>query len=181
MRPWQTISSKVVYESPWIVVHEDQVVTPEGKPGTYSYVDQRGNSVFIVPVDSDGNSYLVQQQRYVTGQTVWEIPAGCSANKETYEEAAKRELLEEAGIRASTIQILNEFYLANSSTSYKGAVCLATDLQKATDNLDQVDGILGVKKLPLQEIKAMILRGEIVDGPTIAAVLTVMAHLDLKK
>ena len=38
-----------------------------------------------------------------------------------------------------------------------------------------------MKKLPLQEIKVMILRGEIVDKPTIAAVLTVMAYLDLKK
>lgn len=180
MKPWQTISSKIVYESPWIVVHEDRVVTPEGKAGTYSYVDQRGDSVFIVPVDSEGDSYLVQQQRYITKQTVWEIPAG-GTDGETYEQAAKRELLEETGIQASTIQILNEFYLANSSTSYKGAVCLATNLQKVTDQLDKVDGILGVKKLPLQEIKAMILRGEIVDGPTITAVFTVMAHLDLKK
>lgn len=161
-----------------MVVHEDQVITPEGKPGLYSYVDQHGNSAFIVPVDEDGNTYLVQQQRYVTGTTVWEIPAGGTLNGETYEEAAKRELLEEAGIQASTITVLPEFYLANSSTSYRGAVCIATGLQKITDQLDQTDGILDVKKLPLQEVKAMILRGEIVDGPTIAAVFTVMAYLE---
>lgn len=178
MKPWQTISTKIVYESPWMVVHEDQVITPEGKPGIYSYVDQRGKSTFIVPVDNDGNSYLVQQQRYVTGETVWEIPAGSSTNDETYEETARRELLEETGIQASTVRVLSEFYLANSSTSYKGAVCLATDLQKVTSQLDKTDGILGLRKLPLEEIKAMILRGEIVDGPTITAVFTVLAHLE---
>jgi 8-oxo-dGTP pyrophosphatase MutT (NUDIX family) len=177
MSAWQTTSSKIVYENPWMIVHEDQVVMPNGKDGMYGYVQARGDAVFIVPVDDNGNTYLVQQERYVTGQVVWEIPAG-GTDGQPYEQAARRELLEEAGVEASTITILNEFYLANSILSLKGVVCLATNLKKVTDQLDSTDGIIAARKFPLATVRDMILSGEIVDGPTITAIFTVMAHLE---
>lgn len=178
MSSWQTKSSKVVYKNPWLVVYEDEVVRPDGNDGIYGYVDSnRGDSVFIVPVEPNGDTYLVQQERYVTKETNWEIPAGATEG-ESYEDATKRELLEEAGLTASSVTVINEFYLANGLASLKGAVCMATDLQKVTEQLDEVDGILGVRRLPLLEVRDMILRGEIVDGPTITAVLTVMAYLE---
>lgn len=178
MQSWQTRSSKVVYQNPWMIVHEDQVTLPNGNDGVYGYIDSnRGDSVFVVPVEPNGDTYLVQQERYVTKETSWEIPAG-AAEGESHEEAAKRELLEETGIGASSIAVINEFYLANSIASFKGVTCLATNLQKVTEQLDEVDGILDVRRLPLTEVRDMILRGEIIDGPTITAILAVMAYLE---
>lgn len=160
-----------------MVVHEDQVIMPNGKDGLYGYIDFRGDSVFIVPVDDEGDTYLIQQERYVTKMTNWEIPAG-GTDGQSYEDAAKRELLEEASVKASSIKVINEFYLANGIASFKGAICLATDLEKTTQQLDETDGILAVRKIPLTKVRDMILGGEITDGPTITAVLTVMAYLD---
>lgn len=178
MNSWQTKSSKVVYKNPWLVVYEDQVVRPDGNDGIYGYISSnRGNSVYIVPVEPNGDTYIVGQERYVTKQISWEIPAGAN-DDQTYEEAAKRELLEETGLSTSSVTIINEFYAANGVADLKGAVCLATSLQKVTEQLDEVDGILGVRRLPLTEVRDMIMRGEINDGPTITAVLTVMAYLE---
>ncbi len=177
MGSWQTKTTRVVYENPWMIVHEDEVVMPNGKDGIYGYVDFRGDSVFVVPVDDEGNTYLVQQERYVTKRAGWEIPAG-GTDGQSYETAAKRELLEEAGVKASDVTILNEFYLANGIASFKGAICLATGLKKVTEQLDTTDGITAARRLPLSDVRDMILSGEIVDGPTITAVLTVMAHLE---
>lgn len=177
MASWQTKSTKIVYENPWIIVHEDEVITPAGKDGIFGHIDFKGESVFVVPVDNEGNTYLVEQERYVTKLTGWEIPAGAT-DGQSFEEAAKRELLEEAGVQAAKVEVITEFYLANGIASFKGAVCLATGLEKVTDELDSADGILAARRLPLTKVRDMILSGEIVDGPTITAVLTTMAYLE---
>lgn len=176
MSMWQTKSSKIVYENPWIIVHEDEVVRPNGEDSVYGHVEARSNSVYIVPIDEQGNTYLIQQNRYTTKTKSWEVPAGAT-DGESYEQAARRELLEETGLQAGHIQILSEVQASASVTSFVGAVCIATKLEKVSDKLDEHEGILAVKKLPLQEAINMIMRKEIVNGPTIAALFMAKEYL----
>lgn len=177
MNNWQTKSSKIIYENPWMIVREDQVVMPNGKDGTYGYVESKSDSVFVVPVDSEGNTYIVQQERYTSKKTTWEVVAG-RTDGDDYEAAAARELLEEAGIRAGSIKILSEVYDSAGLTTFKSAVCLATNLEEVTNHLDENDGIIAARKLPLAEVRNMILKGEITNGPSITAILMVMAHIE---
>lgn len=72
MASWQTKSSKIVYENPYIVVHEDQVVKPDGTDGIYGYMDSKSHSITVVPVDDEGNTWIVQQERYTLKRTTWE-------------------------------------------------------------------------------------------------------------
>src|SRR6266542_5506246 len=96
---WQTKSSKIVYENPWMRVFEDQVIMPNGSDGMYGYVESKSDSVYVVPIDDEGYTYIVEQQRYTTKQLSWECVAGRNEGDDP-ETAAKRELLEETGIRA---------------------------------------------------------------------------------
>jgi 8-oxo-dGTP pyrophosphatase MutT (NUDIX family) len=173
---WQTTSSKVVYENPWIKVHEDTTITPDGKDGLYGWIESKSQSVFVVPIDDDGFTYIINQERYTRKKFSWEGIAG-RTDGEPYDVAAKRELLEETGVRANKITVLTEIEIANGVTSFSGAICLARDLQETNEKIDAAEGISEVKKLPLTEVVNMIMRGEIVDSQTIAATFMAMEYL----
>lgn len=177
MKHWQTKSSEVKYENPWISVREDKVIRPDGSDGVYGVVSAHTPGVFIVPVDEEGNTYINLQERYTNGIESWETPAGAT-DGDPIIEAAKRELLEETGLEAREIIEISKIYPAVGYSSAYGIVCIATGLKKITNNLDPIDGILELRKLPLNEVKEMIVRGEITDGVTISAVLTVIAYLE---
>lgn len=180
MKSWDARSSKIVYENPWLAVREDQVTRPDGNPGIYGVVMMKTEGVVIVPVDENGNTYLVLQERYTIGRESWELVAG-GTDTEDAEIAARRELLEESGLEAKNVEKVISFYSTVGFSDHRMTVYLATDLTEVTSQLDEVDGILAVRKLPLSEAKDMILRGEIIDGITITALLTTMSYLENKE
>jgi len=179
LNTWQTKSSKIVYENPWLFVREDAVVNPNGKDGLYGVVESKSDAVFVVPVDTEGNSYIVRQEHYTTREMAWQCVAG-RTDGEAPETAAKRELLEEAGLRAKTITVLANARMASGITTFRGAICLASDLEIDTSFIDKDEGIAEVKKLPLTSIKKMIMAGEIVSTESIAAFLMTIAYLGEK-
>ena len=180
MASWQTKSSKVVYENPFMIVHEDQVIMPNGKDGIYGYVDSKSHSVYIVPVDDEGNTYLVQQERYTVKEKTWECVAGRTDNQPV-EIAARRELLEETGFKADSISTIANVRVANGMTTFKSTFCLARGLTHISNDLDQEDGILGIEKVPLEQIPEMILAGKITCAGSIAAFFTAIAYLEKEK
>jgi len=77
----------------------DEVVLGSGDQGGYLVIEAP-SSAFVVPVFEDGTTVLVRQWRYPWGATSWEVPAGTLGDGEDPLEGAKRELEEEAGLRA---------------------------------------------------------------------------------
>lgn len=179
MSTWQTTSSKTVYENPWIIVNEDTVITPSGKDGLFGVVSSKSDAVFVVPVDTEGNTYIVQQEHYTTCQMAWQCVAG-RTDGEPAEIAAKRELLEEAGLRAESITVLSDARTASGVTTFRTTICLATGLTKDMSKFD-AEEIANVKKLPLASTRDMIISGEIASTESIAALLLAISYLDAQK
>jgi hypothetical protein len=98
--PWTTLSSRPVYDNPWIRVREDQVLRPDGLPGIYGVVQFKNRAVGVLPIDGEGRIWLVGQYRYPLKAYSWEIPEGGSGPSETPEATAHRELREETGLIA---------------------------------------------------------------------------------
>lgn len=176
MAEWQTKTSRVAYENPWIIVHEDEVVTPDGKDGLYGVVSSKSDAVFVVPVDVDGYTYIVQQKPYTTRELAWGCVAG-RTDGEPVEIAAKRELLEEAGIRAAKIAILSEARTSTGITTFRSTICLAENLTPDMTAFDSAE-IETVKKLPLTEAIDMITTGEIANTESIAALFLAREYLE---
>ena len=116
--PWTTISSEVKYENPWIKLKEDKVITPAGTEGIYGVVSFKNKAIGIVPVDENGNVYLVGQWRYPLEAYSWEIPEGGGPEGEKPLETAKRELKEETGLMASKWTLLGKLHTSNSCLLY---------------------------------------------------------------
>ena len=73
---WKQLDSRTIYENPWMEVREDHVVNPGGGENHYGYVHFKNRAIAILPLDDDGNTWLVGQQRYTLGEYSWELPMG---------------------------------------------------------------------------------------------------------
>lgn len=163
--PWQCLSSKEVYDNPWINVVEDQVVNPAGGKGIYGKVHFKNRAIAIIPVDQEGYTYLVGQYRYMLNEYCWELPMGGGPEDEDPLDCAKRELQEETGLSAQSWQQLLHLHISNSVTDEEGYVFLAEQLEQGEQALEDTEDI-SVKRLPLSEALAMCLDGRITDALT---------------
>jgi 8-oxo-dGTP pyrophosphatase MutT (NUDIX family) len=170
--PWQITSEKIVYDNPWIGVTEYQVINPSGNPGIYGKVHFKGFAMGIVPLDQDMNTYLVGQYRFVLNQYSWEIPEGGGAFDVDPLESAKRELLEETGLKASRWTEIQRMHLSNSVTDELSIIYLAQDLRQFEPEPEDTEQLV-IKKVPFDEVYRMVCDGEITDSVTVAAVLKI--------
>lgn len=169
MSDWKTLSTRIAYENPYAYIEESAVINPGGKETVYGVIKSKADAVYIIPVDTNENTYLVQQFRYPTKKLSWECASG-RVDEDDYLLAAKRELHEETGVIANTFTELGEINPANGMAAFKEKVYLAEDLTETDDELDPDDGILARKKLSLNEAVGMIMRCDIHCPQTIASV-----------
>lgn len=168
--PWKTLSGRLVYENPWIRVDEYQVINPSGNPGIYGKVSFKGLAVGILPIDAEGNTWLVGQYRYTLNEYSWEIPMGAVPFTETYEQGALRELKEETGLSANKLEFLCKIHTSNSVTDEVGMVYVATELTEGETEFDDTEDIK-VKKIPFKEALEWVMDGRITDSLSVGGIL----------
>ena len=139
--PWTTLCEKLVYENQWIRVDEHQVINPSGGNGIYGKVSFKGLAVGIIPIDEEGNTWLVGQYRYTLNEYSWEIPMGAVPKEETYEDGALRELKEETGLIAEKLEFLCKIHTSNSVTDEAGMIFIATGLAQGQTEFDDTEDI----------------------------------------
>ena len=169
--PWTTLSARDVYDNRWIRLTEYQVLNPSGKPGIYGKVHFKNIAVAVVPVDGEGNTYLVGQFRYVLDAWSWEIPEGGGPLGGDPLESAKRELKEETGLTASRWTLLQRAHLSNSVSDEEGMIYLAEGLQPGPSAPEETEAGMKLLKLPLRDAVQMIHAGEITDSLSIIGLM----------
>ena len=168
--PWTTLDTHLVYDNAWMHVEESHVINPGGEPCVYGKICFKNEAVGIIPIDEDGNTWLVGQFRYTLNKWSWEIPMGGSPKQEATEKTAKRELQEETGLVAKTITQLLKLHPSNSITDEVGYVYLATGLSKGLQQLETSEQDIQVRKLPFDEVINMANNGEITDAISLAGI-----------
>lgn len=168
--PWKTLREEIRYENDWIRIEHHDVIKPNGEPGIYGKVHFKNTAIAVLPIDSEGNTYLVGQYRYTIQAYSWELPEGGCLNESPLE-AAKRELKEETGLIAEKWTFLGEQYLSNSVTDEKSMMYLAENLSMKESEPESTE-ILQIKKIPVQEAIQMALNGEIKDVLSATTLMT---------
>jgi 8-oxo-dGTP pyrophosphatase MutT (NUDIX family) len=145
------------------------VITPGGSPGIYGTIHFHHLAIGIIPLDDQGNTWLVGQWRYPLGLYSWEIPEGGGDPDLPALESAKRELKEETGIEAASWQLILEMHLSNSVTDEHCFVYLATGLSFGESSPDETERVGSPPAL--EDAYQRVLRGEITDAISVAAIL----------
>jgi 8-oxo-dGTP pyrophosphatase MutT (NUDIX family) len=170
--PWKKISSHEVYDNNWINVRHEQVIKPNGESGVYGIAHFKLLAAAVVPLDEEGNIWLVGQFRYTLNEYSWEIPMGGGDLKVDSLVAAKRELKEETGLIALKWTNLGRIHTSNSVTDEVGYMYLAEELTLGEAEPDDTE-VLQVKKVSLKEAVRMVMDSEITDSLSIVAILKV--------
>lgn len=124
----------------------------------------------ILPVDANGDVVLIRQWRYALGRTLLEAPAGRIEPGDDPAATAARELEEEAGFSAATIESLGSILVAPGYTTERIYLFLATGLREVPVRPDE-DERIEVVRMPFNEALRLIDTGEIDDGKTIVVLL----------
>lgn len=177
VNPWRTVSTRAVYDNPWISVREDAVVRPDGLPGIYGVVHFKNVAVGVLAVEA-GQVYLVGQYRYTLGRYSWEIVEGGCAQGEEALDAARRELEEETGLRARQWLRMGGAHLSNSVTDEFAVWYLATGLEQGECKPEGTER-LQVRRVRLEEALRMALSGEITDALSMLALMQLKLRPDL--
>jgi ADP-ribose pyrophosphatase len=170
LNPWKILSTRAVYDNIWIAVTEYNVLQPKGSKGIYGVVHFKNKAIGILPIDADGNIYLVGQFRFPLNCYSWEIPEGGCSESEDPIQAAQRELLEETGITASNWQKIGFSHLSNSVTDELAILYLATGLTQGQASPEETED-LNCKAVPFAEALKMVLEGEITDAISVMAIM----------
>ena len=160
-----------------IILHIDHVTNqlPNGKAAKREIAVHVGASA-VLPIDGDGNIYLVRQFRAPIDQILLEIPAGkLDSVDEDRLLAAKRELKEETGLEADDWLHLTDTFTTPGFSNERISLYLARKLHQSEACPDE-DEFLNLVKLPFHEALAMVLRGEIRDAKTQIAI-SMASHL----
>ena len=136
----------------------------------YGVVEVRSPAVFVVAVTDADEILLVTLDRYTTGRSSVEVPAGGSDGEDLLV-AAQRELREETGHAARDWRALGEVHSLNGVADAPGQVFLATGLELVGGAETDAEGIDAVRAVPVPEVLAMVARGEITDNESLGALL----------
>lgn len=164
-----TQQENLIYDGRIIRLYADDVLLPNGNAGKREYVAHRGGAA-ILPIDDQGNVYLVRQFRYPYREVILEIPAGKLEAGEDPLDTATRELEEETGFRGSELVPYGVLYPTPGYTNEHLYIYLAKGLFKGNAHLDK-DEFLNLVVLPFDEVYRMVLDNRIRDAKTSYAVL----------
>ena len=168
--PWQILESHEVYRDSWIAVRQDDVVRPDGKPGTHSVVTIKPGVTVLAMDDDDDNVYLTEEFHYGVGRITIEAVSGGIEADERPLETAKRELREELGIEAEEWIDLGVVDPFTASVVSPTQLYLARKLRfgdQAPEGTEQIRCV----KMTLAEALQKVIDSKITHGPSCVLIL----------
>jgi 8-oxo-dGTP pyrophosphatase MutT (NUDIX family) len=165
------IGEKTVHQGWFIRVQRATFVDPDGNTFERDIVRHPG-AVAVVAVTAQRSVVLVHQYRPAVDRWLLEIPAGtCDVDGEPLEETARRELAEEAGLRADSLDLLTRTAITPGFCDEYTNIYLAGGLHPvALDRQGAEERFMGLVEVPLEEFDALVDDGSIVDASTILGV-----------
>ena len=141
------------------------------------YVLEYADWACVVPVTASGEVVMVEQWRHAIGRRSLEFPAGAVDPGETPEAAARRELREEVGAEADTLEPLARLAAEPARHTNWAHVFLARDARVVGPPEADESEDLVVRTLRADVLGALVASGEIVHGVHAAAALLAASRL----
>lgn len=167
--PWKIVTSREIYRDRWLQLRQDDVIRPDGAPGSYS-VATLMPGVCVLALDADGFVYLTEEFHYGVGRTTLEAVSGGIEDGEDPLGTAQRELAEELGIEAQDWQDLGVVDPFTGSVVSPTRLYLAQQLAFGERNLEGTEQIRMVR-MQLDDALDAVLDSRITHGPSCVVLL----------
>lgn len=163
------VDGETKYIGKIVNVYLDNIVLHDGSKAFREVVEHPGG-VTVLPIDDEGNCYMVRQFRYPMHRMMLEAPAGKLEKGEDVALCAERELSEETGFTADEMIYLGAFCTSPGFSTEVLHIYLARGLHAGASHPDEGE-FLNVEKIPLDKLFKMVMENEIDDGKTVIAIL----------
>jgi 8-oxo-dGTP pyrophosphatase MutT (NUDIX family) len=175
---FRRVSEEELFRAWLFTVDRFHLLDPDDQPFD-RFVIRHPGAVTVVPLHDDGRVTLVRQYRAAVDAMVLEIPAGtCDVEGETLEAAARRELAEEAGLEAGTMEVLIGTWNTPGISDQHTTIFLARDLVPCpTRPVGVEEGFMTIETIHLDEVDALVADGTLRDETTVLGLYLARAHL----
>lgn len=174
MVEWHVHGERGLYESKWVQLLLADVELPDGERFEHHVVRMQ-RVAGVVVLDDQERVLLMWRHRFVTDSWAWEIPMGIVETGEASEDTGRREVLEETGWRPRQLEPLLRYQPANGIVDSEHELFLARGAEYVSRPEDVTEAER-VEWVPLNEIPALIAKGELVSGATLVGLLYVIAR-----
>ena len=159
------------YDGPRFKIIQKQYERPDGLNIIRDCVEP-GDAVIILAVNENNEVFFIEQYRETIENVALELPAGMIEKDEDPKEAARRELEEETGIKAKSIEYLTSCFTSAGYTAEKIYIYVAKDLEYGYQHLDETEEILNIRKIHIEDAMKMILEDKIDHASVYIAIQT---------
>ncbi|MFI6803821.1 NUDIX domain-containing protein [Streptomyces luteogriseus] len=166
---WTRTSTEVVHQGPFVALHRDSVLRPDGSVGTYEHVTV-DDAVRVVALDGQGQVVLVEDDFYLQQRRVLHLPGGGCGGQDPYS-AALRELEEETGLVAGDLRPLGVIDPLPSTTAARTHLFLAADLRPGTVHRDDTEAGMTLQWWKMPDAVEAVRVGRITEAGSVSALL----------
>lgn len=179
IKPWKTLQSDVILENDRLKIRKDICQLPEGTILQDYYVREDKDIAVVFCTTKSGDVVLVRQFRQASGEITTELPGGLLERHDiSIAEAARRELLEEAGYSSARLDEVAVMHVSPASSTGKLHVFFSPEAEKIAAPKYVVGETTEVILKSVAEVKAMLSRGEIIGVLQVAAIYQALAYLE---
>ncbi len=164
---FRKLAERIVWSGTLVSAGTGTFVDPDGNEFERDVVHHPG-AVVVVPVVDD-EVILVRQYRAAIDAILLELPAGKrDVADEPVEATAHRELEEEVGMRAGSMEKIAEFYNSPGFCDEHSYLFLATDLSPChTSFQGHEEQHMTIERVSLDRVADLVASGEVVDAKSI--------------
>ena len=166
---WKILDETTVIKDSWIDMRASTCQLPGGMVIAPFYVNHLPDFAVVVAVTPEHRVIMVRQYRHGVEKVLLELPAGCIEAGEDPRDGAARELLEETGYKAGSLEFLFKIAPnASNCTSYAQCYLARNVFPAAPQNLDETEA-LEVVELEGEEVKRLLREGGVEQAVHVAA------------
>lgn len=171
-RTWRIERARTVFDNRWIRVRSYDAIAPTGAPAHYGLIQFKNLAIGVLPIDEQGCTILVGQERFAFGRYSWELPEGGGPLDAPPLQSAIRELSEETRLKAASwLEILADAHLSNSVSDERAYAYIAWGLSPDDAFAPDESEDLTLRRVPFTEAVGMAASGEITDAFTLVILL----------
>jgi ADP-ribose pyrophosphatase len=165
---WKILKSTIVFAHQRLTVAEDEVQLPDGNIINWLHYPRASDFAVVIALNAAGEILLSYQYNHPNARVIEEFPGGMIDGGEAILDAAARELREETGWCAGTLQHIGSILVNSRRSKTRGHVVVARDLVLG-DAAPEAGEIIETEWITPDDLRAAIRTGEVENVTLLAA------------